>query len=172
MVEAETVCRTARATMIGLGAACAASIGIGFAGHGPYAVHAEEAKTPPPVVGSLITTSPDDPKLTWGPCPDIFPKGCEVTVVSGDPAKGPSDVFLRAPAGTDLQKHWHTSPEHVVTVRGKFSVTFDDGRKASLDQGAYTLIPGGMPHSARCEGPESCVFFIGFEKPVDAVATK
>jgi len=58
-----------------------------------------------------------------------------------------------------------------VTVRGKFSVTFEDGRKASLDQGAYTLIPGGMPHSARCEGPEPCVFFIGFEKPVDAVAT-
>jgi quercetin dioxygenase-like cupin family protein len=92
-------------------------------------------------------------------------------VLSGDPAKGASDVYLRAPAGTDLQKHWHTSAEHVVTVRGKFSVTFEDGRKASLDQGAYTLIPGGMPHSARCEGPEACVFFIGFEKPVDAVAT-
>jgi quercetin dioxygenase-like cupin family protein len=89
-------------------------------------------------------------------------------VLSGDPAKGPSDVYLRAPAGTDLKKHWHTSAEHVVLLRGKFSVTFEDGRKASVDQGAYTLIPGGMPHSARCEGPEDCLYFIGFEKPVDA----
>ena len=171
MVGVELVCRASRATIVGLGAACAALIGLGLADHGPRAAHAEEGKTPPPVTGSLITTSPDDPKLSWGACPDIFPKGCEVTVLSGDPAKGPSDVYLRAPAGTDLQKHWHTSAEHVVTVRGKFSVTFEDGRKAFLDQGAYTLIPGGMPHSARCEGPEDCVYFIGFEKPVDAVAT-
>ena len=57
-------------------------------------------------------------------------------------------------------------------MKGKFSVTFDGGRQASLDQGAYTLIPAGMPHSAKCEGPDACVIFIGFEKPVDAIATK
>ena len=72
MVGVEQVCRALRATIVGLGAACAALIGLGIGGDGPYAVHAEEAKTPPPVTGSLITTSPDDPKLTWGACPDIF----------------------------------------------------------------------------------------------------
>lgn len=104
MIGVESVCRTTRATIVGLGGACAALMALGIAGYSPGAVHAEEAKTPPPVTGSLITTSPDDPKLSWGACPDIFPKGCEVTVLSGDPAKGASDVYLRAPAGTNLQK--------------------------------------------------------------------
>jgi quercetin dioxygenase-like cupin family protein len=117
----------------------------------------------------LITTAPSSSSLKWGPCPPIFAKGCEVAVLSGDPAKGMSDVFLRTPANFDLPPHFHNSPEHVVLVQGKFSVTFEGGRRAEVSQGAYTLIPGGMPHSARCEDGEPCVIFIGFEKPVDAI---
>jgi quercetin dioxygenase-like cupin family protein len=169
MFGSKSVYTSSFAAIVGLSAIGAALIAVGFDDSGPRAAKAEGYPPQPPVTGSLITMSPDDPKLTWAPCPEIFPKGCEVTVLSGDPAKGPSDVYLRAPAGTDLKKHWHTSAEHVVLLRGKFSVTFEDGRKASVDQGAYTLIPGGMPHSARCEGPEDCLYFIGFEKPVDAV---
>lgn len=131
---------------------------------------ADSDSMPPKIVGDLIATAPDESNLKWAPCPDVFPKGCEVTILSGDPAKGISDVYLRTPPNMELQKHWHHSPEHVVLVKGKFSVTFDDGRKAELDQGAYTYIPAGMPHSARCEGPEPCAIFIGFEKPVDAIA--
>lgn len=145
---------------------------LGAMGLGLLPASSDDHGTPPAIVGELVTTSPDDPNLKWGACPDIFPKGCEVTVLSGDPGKGASDVYLRATPGTDLKDHWHHSPEHVVLVKGKFSVTFPDGRKASLDQGAYTLIPAGLSHSARCEGPESCVIFIGFEKPVDAIAAK
>jgi quercetin dioxygenase-like cupin family protein len=146
--------------------------GLGCVLAGAPSASADNHGVPPPIVGELITTSPEDSNLKWGPCPDIFPSGCEVTVLSGDPAKGPSDVYLRATAGTELNGHWHHSVEHVVLVKGKFSVTFDGGRKASLDQGAYTLIPAGMPHSAKCEGPDQCVIFIGFEKPVDAIEAK
>jgi len=144
-------------------------LATGAIAYGVMPAKADSHATPPAVVGTLVTTSPDDPNLKWGPCPDIFPKGCEVTVLSGDPANGAADVYLRATAGTKLEGHWHHSPEHVVLVKGKFSVTFDDGRKASLEQGAYTLIPAGLPHSAACEGPEACVIFIGFERPVDAL---
>jgi len=152
--------------------ALAALAGVGVTAVGLQAANADNHGAPPPVVGELITTSPDDSNLKWGPCPDIFPSGCEVTVLSGDPAKGAADVYLRATPGTELKDHWHHSPEHVVLLKGKFSVTFEGGRAASLEQGAYTLIPAGMPHTAKCEGPESCVIFIGFEKPVDAIATQ
>lgn len=155
------VSRLALGVLAGLAGACV----------GLQSASADNHGAPPQVVGELITTSPDDKNLKWGPCPDIFPSGCEVTVLSGDPAKGAADVYLRAAPGTELKGHWHHSPEHVVLVKGKFSVTFDGGRQASLDQGAYTLIPAGMPHSAKCEGPDACVIFIGFEKPVDAIAT-
>lgn len=117
----------------------------------------------------LVTTAPNNPALQWGPCPPIFAKGCEVAVLSGNPAKGASDVFLRTPPNFDLPPHFHHSPEHVVLVQGKFSVTFEGGRRAEVSQGAYTLIPGGVPHSARCEEGDPCVIFIGFEKPVDAM---
>lgn len=139
-----------------------------------FGVGVADAKDPPQpkVKGQLVTTAPDDPNLKWAPCPDIFPAGCEVTVLSGNIAKGASDVFLRTPGNYDLQQHWHHSTEHVVLVKGKFSVTFEGGKQAMTSPGAYTHIPGGMPHTARCEGSEPCVIFIGFEKPVDAFATK
>lgn len=158
--------KPARSALVRKGlCALAGSVGM-FAG--VCAAGADNHGEPPPVVGELVTTFPGDADLKWGPCPDIFPKGCEVTILSGDPSNGPSDVYLRADAGVELKDHWHHSVEHVVLVKGKFSVTFEGGREASLEQGAYTLIPAGMPHSAKCEGPEQCVIFIGFEKPVDA----
>lgn len=37
--------------------------------------------------------------LQWGPCPPIFPAGCQIAVLNGDPAKPNADVFLRVPGG-------------------------------------------------------------------------
>lgn len=128
-----------------------------------------DAKEPAAAKSGLVTTSPDDAHLQWGPCPPIFAKGCEVTVLSGNPAKGRADVYLRTPANFDLPDHVHHSTEHVVLVRGKFSVTFEGNRRAEVAPGAYTLIPGGTAHSARCEDGGSCVIFIAFDKPVDAM---
>src|SRR3712207_2955530 len=65
-----------------------------------------------------ISRTHKDPQLKWNPCPPIFPKGCEVTVLRGDPANGSSDVFLRTPANYRLPPHWHTSPEHMILVAG------------------------------------------------------
>lgn len=53
-------------------------------------------------VEQAISRRHDDPRLKWAPCPPIFPKGCEVTVLRGDPANGRSDVFLRTPANYRL----------------------------------------------------------------------
>jgi len=131
---------------------------------------AVDAKEPAKPAGKpMVSVSPDDPSLKWGPCPDIFAKGCEVAVLSGNPAKGPSDVYLRTPKNYDMPSHWHTSPEHIVAVKGKFTATFDGGKQAT---GVYTYIPSKVPHSARCDDTEPCVIYIGFERPVDAILTK
>ena len=37
--------------------------------------------------------------LQWGPCPPIFPAGCQIAVLHGDPARPNADVFLRVPGG-------------------------------------------------------------------------
>ena len=116
---------------------------------------------------SMRSVSPDDPSLKWGPCPEVFAKGCEVAVLNGDPAKGPSDVYLRMPKNYDMPVHWHTSAEHIVLVKGKFSATFEGNKKAA---GPYIYIPSKVPHWARCDKSGPCVIFISFESPVDAVA--
>lgn len=110
-----------------------------------------------------------DPQLKWSPCPPIFPKGCEVTVLRGDPANGPSDVFLRTPANYRLPRHWHTSPEHMILVSGELHVTYEGQKPAVLRAGSYAYGPAKAKHEARCAKAGPCVLFIAFESPIDAV---
>lgn len=120
-------------------------------------------------VEQAISRRHDDPQLKWTPCPPIFPKGCEVTVLRGDPANGPSDVFLRTRANYRLPSHWHTSPEHMILVSGKLSVTYEGQKPSVLRAGSYAYGPAKARHEARCANAGPCVLFIAFESPIDAV---
>lgn len=53
------------------------------------------AESPPEAPLAISAT---DAGLGWGPCPPLFPKGCEIAVLHGDPGKPNADVFLRIPA--------------------------------------------------------------------------
>lgn len=112
-----------------------------------------------------------DPQLKWNPCPPIFPKGCEVTVLHGDPANGRSDVFLRTPANYRFPWHWHTSPEHMILVSGVLHVTYEGQKPSVLRAGSYAYGPAKANHEARCANAGPCVLFIAFESPIDAVLT-
>jgi mannose-6-phosphate isomerase-like protein (cupin superfamily) len=116
-----------------------------------------------------ISRTHKDSELKWGPCPTIFPKGCEVTVLHGDPANGRSDVFLRTPADYRLPAHWHTSPEHMILVSGELHVTYEGQKPSVLRAGSYAYGPAKVKHEARCANAGPCVLFIAFESPIDAV---
>lgn len=116
-----------------------------------------------------ISRAHKDPQLKWGPCPPIFPKGCEVTVLRGDPANGRADVFLRTPRNYKLPLHWHTSPEHMILVSGKLHVTYEGQKPSILRPGSYAYGPAKAKHEARCANAGPCVLFIAFESPIDAV---
>lgn len=116
-----------------------------------------------------ISRTHDDPQLKWSSCPPIFAKGCEVTVLHGDPSKGRSDVFLRVPANYRLPAHWHTSPEHMILVSGELQVTYEGQKPSVLRAGSYAYGPAKARHEARCASAGPCVLFIAFESPIDAV---
>ena len=116
-----------------------------------------------------ISRAHNDPQLKWNPCPPVFPKGCEVTVLHGDPANGRSDVFLRTPANYTLPAHWHTSPEHMILVSGVLHVTYEGQKPSILRAGSYAYGPAKARHEARCANAGPCVLFIAFESPIDAV---
>ena len=109
-----------------------------------------------------------DSQLKWGPCPSLFPAGCEIAVLHGDPAKPNADVFFRVPAGYVIPPHWHTSPERMVLVAGELRVEYSGHRPQVLAVGTYAYGPAKAVHQATCAASGPCVLFIAFESPVDA----
>lgn len=116
-----------------------------------------------------LTRLAQDADLQWGPCPDIFPAGCEIAVLHGDPAQPNADVFLRVPGGVVLPPHSHSSAERMVLVSGELDVQYQGFRATRLTAGEYAFGPAGLPHVAKCESTDPCVLFIAFEGPVDAL---
>ena len=113
---------------------------------------------------ALLST---DAKLAWGPCPPIFPAGCEISVLHGEPSKPNADIFLRVPAGYTLPAHSHTSVERMVLVTGQLDVQYKGSQVAHLAEGQYAYGPAGLPHRGECISAEPCTLFIAFEGAVD-----
>ncbi len=108
--------------------------------------------------------------LQWGPCPAIFPTGCQIAVLNGDPSKPNADVFLRVPGGYTIPAHSHTSAERMILVEGQLTVLYKGAAAAVLTPGQYAYGPASLPHDARCKAGKSCTLFIAFEGPVDAIS--
>lgn len=110
----------------------------------------------------------DDPNLKWSPCPPIFPQGCRLSVLHGDPAQPGADVFLQVPGGYAIPAHTHTSAERMVLVSGKLEVAYQGRSAVVLEPGQYAYGPAKMPHAATCRSDTPCTLFIAFDTAVDA----
>jgi hypothetical protein len=91
--------------------------------------------------------------LKWGPAPNVFPKGAEFTVVSGDPSKdGPYVVRLKLPIGYKVPPHHHPTTESVTVLSGNFHIglgdRFDETKAVEVTAGAYGEAPAKMNHYA------------------------
>lgn len=139
-------------------------VGSSFAASAALA-QAETLKEVPP------TWASGDRALKWGGCPDGLPKGCQLAVLNGDPAKPGADVFLKLPAKSKVPSHKHTSVERIVMVEGDLSLTYDGHKPLILKRGTYHYGTAGAVHEAACLSTQPCVLFISFEKPVDLIPT-
>ena len=118
--------------------------------------------------GPALAASIKSPSLKWGGCPAFLPKGCEIAVLHGDPAKPNVDVFFKVPGGAEIPSHTHTSAERMVLVSGTMTVTYEGQAPVTLKTGMYAYGPAKLPHKATCAKGEPCVLFIAFESPLDA----
>lgn len=109
-----------------------------------------------------------DSELKWGPCPAFIPKGCEIAVLHGDPAKANADVFFKVPGNFTIPNHTHTSAERIVLVSGELHVTYEGQETRILKPGSYAYGPAKLAHTAVCAKGDPCVLFIAFESAVDA----
>lgn len=99
-----------------------------------------------------------------------MPKGCEITVLHGDPAAENADFFFRVPGDSEIPRRWHTSAERIVLISGEMEVTCDRQPTRALSSGMYVYGPPKAPHGVYCEKGHACLAFIAFEQPLDAAA--
>ena len=138
-----------------------ADFAVGFTASSAY------AQSNPPIV-----LSASDKAIQWGPCPDFLPKGCQIGVLHGDPAKPNVDVFFKVPGKSKIAAHKHTSAERMVMVQGEMQVTYEGQKPIMLRRGSYAYGPAELVHEAVCTSAEPCVLFIAFEQPLDAIPMK
>jgi hypothetical protein len=117
-----------------------------------------------------IVRSSSDADLPWGPCPEVFPSGCEIAVLHGNPAQPNADVFLKVPGGYHIPLHSHTSAERMILLTGELRVTYDGQPPLKISPRGYAYGPAKLPHEATCSPGGQCILFIAFEQPVDAIA--
>lgn len=115
-----------------------------------------------------IVKTINDQDLKWGPCPEIFPTGCEMTVIQGDPKTADSDIYLKVPAKYSIPAHSHTSAEHMNLISGELNLKYQGSEAQKIKPGSYIYGPAGVAHQATCVGPAPCVLAIEFDKPIDA----
>lgn len=130
---------------------------------------ASQQSTAPLADEAPLAILAEDTSLTWGGCPPIFPAGCQISVLHGDPSQPNADIFLRVPAGLGLPPHTHTSAERMVLVSGTLRVKYLGSPASTLTPGQYAYGPAALPHQATCISDEACTLFIAFEGPVDAL---
>jgi len=92
-------------------------------------------------------------EVTWGPAPPSIPKGAQVAVVYGDPAKdGLFAMRLKFPAGYKIPPHIHPKPEVVTILSGTLHFgegeTADKSKAKALPAGSFFAMPAGMKHYA------------------------
>jgi quercetin dioxygenase-like cupin family protein len=121
----------------------------------------KQASTEAPLARTVSDTT-----LQWSACP-VFPAGCEIAVLHGDPAKPNADVLFRVPAGYAVPAHSHSSAERMILVTGRLDVKYQGAQPVTLEPGNYAYGPAKLPHRATCIAAEACTLFIAFEGPVD-----
>jgi quercetin dioxygenase-like cupin family protein len=124
----------------------------------------------PDAANTPLAIRVDDPSLKWNPCPAIFPEGCRIAVLHGDPSKPGADVYLQVPGGYRIPAHTHSSAERMVLVSGELEVRYQGRSAVVLQAGQYAYGPAKVPHLAACRSQAACTLFITFDGPVDALA--
>lgn len=89
--------------------------------------------------------------VVWKDGPASLPKGAQMSVLYGDPAKDGMFVMrLKFPQNYKIPPHTHTAHEIVTVVSGEFNIgmgaTADAGKMKTIGTGGVVAMPPGMQH--------------------------
>jgi quercetin dioxygenase-like cupin family protein len=92
--------------------------------------------------------------VKWADVPG-FP-GVQMTVLQGDPAKGPHHSMIKFQGGFAAPLHHHTCDHYGTVVAGTL-VLVVDGKENKLPAGSYFSFTGKKQHVTKCEAGADCV---------------
>jgi hypothetical protein len=96
------------------------------------------------------------------------PNGTHISVLRGDPAKGPSTMFMKMRKMTG-RLHVHTADYELVVIEGTMkhrSASEDEAAVKSMGVGSYWFQPGGVAHADSCL-TDTCVMYVTWAGPRD-----
>jgi quercetin dioxygenase-like cupin family protein len=99
--------------------------------------------------------------------PDDDVKCLSDVLETGDPAKGPSTVLLKAPPGCLVRWHYHTAMEQVTVIRGQVKIEMTGHGPVTLGAGGFAAMPGKMAHQFVCRGKQECLMLVTFDGAYD-----
>src|SRR5687768_9013446 len=96
-------------------------------------------------------------KMTWKDGPPSLPKGAQIAVLEGDPAKeGPFVFRVKVPDGYRIPSHTHPKMERVTVIQGTFNIgmgeKFDKDATKPMPAGSYGYWKEGMAHFVWTKG--------------------
>jgi hypothetical protein len=126
---------------------------------------------------SPLTAEERDAQMTIKPHASVHfapidarrPDGPQIAVLWGDPATGPSAMFLKIARGVGAP-HVHTSDYHLLVVEGvmqHWGAGEAEADAAELPVGSYWFQPGNEAHTDACV-TEQCVMFVTWSGKRDA----
>lgn len=90
-------------------------------------------------------------ELSWKDGPPSLPKGAQMALLYGDPAKDGMFVMrLKLPANYRIPAHTHPTDEVVTVVSGSFNIgmgtAFDAAKTKAITAGGVVAMSPGMQH--------------------------
>ncbi len=128
------------------------------------AIAAQDHKRPPSATGA--GDGKDDPmgatlfapdEIKWADGPASLPKGAQIAVLEGDPAReGPFVFRVKIPDGYRVPPHTHPKVERITVIEGTLHIgkgeTFDAQAARPMPKGTYGHWPAGMTHFVFAKG--------------------
>jgi hypothetical protein len=97
------------------------------------------------------------------------PDGPQIAVLWGDPAQGPSAMYMKMRRGTG-RLHAHTADYDLLLIEGRmrhWAAGAEEADAPELGPGSYWRQPGGQAHADSCLA-DVCVMFVKWAGPRDA----
>jgi quercetin dioxygenase-like cupin family protein len=99
--------------------------------------------------------------------PDDDVKCLQSAVETGDPAKGPSSILLKAPPNCLVPWHYHTAQEQLLVIQGSVRTEMEGMAPGALGPGGFAMMPGHAKHRFSCQSKTPCVMLVTFDRVYD-----